>query len=106
MTVQEIQNLYELSLERGESRTDFSGLDFSNIHVKGIDLRCCDFDDTNLSNTIFEDCDLRGSCFQGAKSERAKFIHCLIFDCEFPETYVKLCDCREDAVPRWAPAVA
>jgi uncharacterized protein YjbI with pentapeptide repeats len=52
---------------------DFSGADLRAARFENTSLRNCDFSATHLLDTQFLRCDLRGTCFNGAKFEHNRF---------------------------------
>lgn len=80
-----IQELYQRSVDMGESRTDFKELDIADQTVRGLKLSCVDFINCDLSNTTFIDCDLRGTAFDKSEMKNVKLIRCQIYDCKFPK---------------------
>ncbi len=95
MEPEEILNLYKYSLESGEKRTKFDGLQMHGKHFTSCDLRCVDWGRSDLSHSLFNDCDLRGSDFADVKMTRAKLVRCRVFDCKFPpDPTIEFIDCQ------------
>lgn len=88
--------LYEASIERGESRTIFRGIDLSGKTLFSERLSCIDWVDCDLSGCTFDNCDLRGSAFIECSLNRARFVRCAVYGSEFPDdSTLHLRDCRK-----------
>jgi uncharacterized protein YjbI with pentapeptide repeats len=93
-----IQELYESSIEQGESSTKIPDLDFSDQWIVGLQLSCIDFGKSDLTGTVFIDCDLRGSIFEEATTDGLRLIRCHIYECYFPQhaSSILFEDCCKD----------
>ena len=93
MNTSDIEDLFRESLERGEARTIFRGLDLSRKTFVDQTLSCVDFRDCNLTGTTFIRCDVRGSDFSASRMRRVTFRGCMVFGCLFPAERVIFEDC-------------
>lgn len=84
-TSDDLQSIYQASVEGGEDRTVIQGKDFSNQEIALSTLQCTDFVNTDFTNTVIKGCDLRGAAFDKAVLDHTRFIDCCVGDCSFPE---------------------
>lgn len=84
MDTRDLKSLYEDSVAEGERYTTLPAIDLSGQTIQGQCLSCVDFGRSNLSNTIWVECDLRGSTFQDAQMDNATMARCMTYGCVFP----------------------
>jgi len=68
---------------------DFSGLDFSDENIAGIDCRYADFRNADLKNVNFTYANLTGARFCGADLENADFSYALLYEADFSGANLK-----------------
>ncbi|MCQ2958480.1 MAG: pentapeptide repeat-containing protein [Candidatus Gastranaerophilales bacterium] len=90
-------NIDEFNEEIKNCTEDLTEADFASVEADGalfkdLDLTCCDFSESNFSNSSFEDCDLTSATFARAELSGVAFNNAILNGTKFNNANISYCD--------------